>query len=268
MVVVSPSLVEEKVRGVDLLERAYKFLRGDEEVQALLRMSNVMTVERLLYNDHGPVHATIVAGSALHIFDMLVERGFVPTTLQHHTVDDIDEAKLVVLVSAYLHDIGNSVHRSQHELMGALMSDPILDRLLDEVVSDAPVSKRVRIKSEIKHAIYATYPPVKALTLEASSVKVADATDMAEGRARIPYSKGKLDMHSLSALSIKRVELEPGTQRPVRIKVVMTSYAGFFQVEQVLLPKIENSLLADEVEVVPYLIGRDGKLQPLTPIYP
>jgi len=268
VVLVSPALVEEKIRGVDLLERAYKFLRGDEEVQALLRMSNVMTVERLLYNDHGPVHAAIVSGSALHIFDMLVERGFVPTTLQHRTVDDIDEAKLIVLAGAYLHDIGNSVHRSQHELVGALMSDPILDRLLDEVMSDAPTSKRVRIKSEIKHAIYATSPPVKALTIEASSVKVADATDMAEGRARIPYSRGKLDMHSLSALSIKRVEIEPGSQRPVRIKVVMTSYAGFFQVEQVLLPKIENSMIADQVEVVPYLIGRDGSLQPLTPIYP
>ena len=227
-----------------------------------------MTVERLLYNDHGPVHAAIVAGSALQIFEMLMEYGVVPTTLQHNTVDDVEESRFVVLVSAYLHDIGNSVHRENHEFMGAIMSDPILDRLFDEVMPEAGPGRRARIKSEIKHAIYATHPTVKALTVEASSVKVADATDMAEGRARIPYSKGKLDMHSLSALSIKRVELEWGTKRPIRIKILMTSYAGFFQVEKVLLPKIEYSTIAEYVEVVPYLLGKDESVQPLTPIYP
>jgi metal-dependent HD superfamily phosphatase/phosphodiesterase len=33
-------------------------------------MSNVMAVERLKYNDHGPVHAKISSGAALEIFDL------------------------------------------------------------------------------------------------------------------------------------------------------------------------------------------------------
>jgi len=216
LVVVSPQLVVEKVRSSSLLERAYTAVSGDPEVRELLRMSNVMAVERLLYNDHGPIHAAIVAGSALEIFDILYEAGVTPSTLTENTLDDPDEARLVVLLGAYLHDIGNSVHRESHELIGALLADRILDRLLPKLLPEWNFNKRVRLKMEVLHSIYATAPAVKALTVEAGIVKVADATDMAEGRARIPYLKGKMDMHSLSALSIKRVEVERGSMRPLR----------------------------------------------------
>jgi metal-dependent HD superfamily phosphatase/phosphodiesterase len=258
----------EKIRGSPLLERAYTLVSGDPEIRELLRMSNVMAVERLLYNDHGPIHAAIVAGSALEIFDLIYESGVLPSTLTENTLEDPDEARLVVLLGAYLHDIGNSVHRENHELIGAMLADRILERLLPEMLPDWSYSKRVRLKSEVLHVIYATAPGVKALTVEAGVVKVADATDMAEGRARIPYLKGKLDMHSLSALSIKRVEIERGSLRPVRIKVFMTSYAGFFQIERVLLPKVETTPIREHVEVAPFIIKPDGSEEPLPPIHP
>ncbi len=267
-VVVSPRLVEEKVKDSPLLERAFKTVAGDSEVKELLRMSNVMAVGRLLYNDHGPVHAAIVAGSALEIFDILYESGVTPSTLADETLDDPDEARMVVLLGAYLHDIGNSVHRENHELIGAMLADRLLDRLLPEIVPEWSVEKRVRFKSEVLHAIYATAPGVEALTVEAGVVKVADATDMAEGRARIPYLKGKMDMHSLSALSIKRVEIDTGSLRPVRINVYMTSYAGFFQIERVLLPKVKTTPIREHVEVAPYLLKAEGPPEPLPLIHP
>ncbi len=265
---VTPKLVVEKVRGNELLERAFTIVSRDAEVRELLRMSNVMAVERLLYNDHGPVHAAIVTGSALEIFDILYEHGVTPSTILNNTLEDPDESRLVVLMGAYLHDIGNSVHRESHELIGALLADRILDRLLPEIMPGASQAKLVRMKMEVLHSIYATAPGVKALTVEAGIVKVADATDMAEGRARIPYLKGKMDMHSLSALSIKRVEIEKGSMRPVRIKVYMTSYAGHFQIERVLLPKVEDTPIRDYVEIAPYIVTRDEGEEPLPPIHP
>ena len=267
-VVVSPKLVEEKVRESPLLSRAYRVVSRDPEVRELLRMSNVMAVGRLLYNDHGPVHAAIVTGSALEIFDMLYESGVTPSTLMDETLEDPEEARLVVLLGAYLHDIGNSVHRENHELIGVYIADRLLDRLLPEIAPEWGLDKRVRLKSEVLHSIYATAPGVQALTVEAGVVKVADATDMAEGRARIPYLKGKMDMHSLSALSIKRVELETGSMRPVRINVYMTSFAGFFQVERVLLPKVKTTVIREYVEVAPYIIKPDGATEPLPLIHP
>ncbi len=79
---------------------------------------------------------------------------------------------------------------------------------------------------------------------------MADGTDMAGGRARIPYKTGKVDIHSLSALSITKVEIEGGDRKPVQILVSMNNPAGVFQIEQVLERKIKTSGIQDLVEVI------------------
>lgn len=264
--VVSPRLVEKHVSSSPLLSRAWRVLTSDREVNDLLRMSNVNAVERLLYNDHGPVHARIVAGSALEIFDILVEHGVEPSTVKSRTVGSLEEAKLVVLLAAYLHDIGNAVHRVNHEFMGAILAYSILGRLLPEILGDD--HKYINtIKAEVMHAIYSTDMNVQALTIEAGIVKVADATDMAEGRARYPYKRGKLDIHALSALAIRRVEIRRGGdgRRPVVIRVVMHDHAGYFQIEKVLMPKLRTSTIIDYVDVVPVIL-RDGEEREMPPV--
>ncbi|RLG88285.1 MAG: phosphohydrolase [Thermoprotei archaeon] len=249
MIPVSPDLIMEHVRRSDLLMRAYHILESDDEVQELIRMSNVMAVGRLMYNDHGIVHSRIVAGSALELFNILFESGIKPTTITDGTTRSVDEAKLVVLLASYLHDIGNAVHRNNHELIGALIAKDILDRILPEIMPGLERKRIVAIRQEVMHAIYATEMNVRALTMEAGVVKIADGTDMAEGRARIPYKLGKLDMHAVSALSVKRVFIGKGKVRPARIDVLMTDYAGLFQVEAILKPKILTSGLDGYIEV-------------------
>jgi len=258
MAVVGSQLVHKHVSKSPLLSRAWRTITRDVEVQELLRMANVNAVERLLYNDHGPVHAGIVAGSALEIYELLRAHGLRPSSLIHKTVETEDQARLIILLAAYLHDIGNSVHRDNHELIGALQASTLLSRLLPTIIGPEKERLGYRIRSEVMHAIYATSMHVQALTLEASIVKVADATDMAEGRARLPYNKGKEDIHALSALSIKSVEIVKGESRPVRIVVHMTDLAGMFQIEKVLLPKIKTSLIKEYIEIVP-LIEKNGK---------
>jgi metal-dependent HD superfamily phosphatase/phosphodiesterase len=45
-------------------------MEKDQEIQSYLKMANIMAVKRLGYNNHGPVHARIVSGSALEIFNV------------------------------------------------------------------------------------------------------------------------------------------------------------------------------------------------------
>ncbi len=73
---------------------------------------------------------------------------------------------------------------------------------------------------------------------------------MAEGRARTPYKLGNFDSHLISALSIKKVDILPGEDRPLRILVDMSHTAGVFQVEYVLGKKIRETALRNMVEVV------------------
>lgn len=256
-VIVNKAILQRWLERDSFVAFAVRVVEEDEEVRELLHMSNVNAVLRLGYNDHGPVHARIVAGAALELMRMLSRRGVAFTSLQHGSAVDENEVKLILILASYLHDIGNSVHRENHELIGALLAKDIVDRLLGKILPSVG-SRRVRLRQEILSAIYSTAMNVKPLTIEASIVRLADGLDMSEGRARLPYKLGKHDMHSLSALSIGKVELRPGTDTPIEVLVYMNDLAGFFQVERVLMPKIEGGKLKGLVKVHVFS-QRDGR---------
>ena len=254
MVVVSPSLIEQHLDN-PLVSKVYGLLESDEEVQTLLRMANVMAVTRLRYNDHGPVHSRIVAGSALELFEVL--RQEVQPSIVRDSVGTEEDSRVVVLCGAYLHDIGNSVHRESHHAHSYYLSIPILTRLLGEVYSTK--QHLFRVRQEILHSLYAHDDKVQCLTMEAGIAKIADGTDMAEGRARFPYLTGKVDMHSLSALAIKKVEILRGSVRPVKLLIDMTNPAGVFQMEWILETKLSTSGLQEYVEVSAQQDGKELK---------
>jgi hypothetical protein len=237
------------------VKQMFHLLENDPEVQGCLHMSNVMTVNRLKYNDHGVVHSRITAGSSLEIFDLLVKK--VERNTEQSGISTAD-ARIIVLTGAYLHDIGNSIHRADHHLHGCNIARPILDRLLIGVIPDDP-ELALRIKYEVLHSIFAHDDDAPCLTLEAGAITVGDGTDMAEGRARVPYNSGKVDIHSLSALSIKRVEIERGAATPVRILVHMDNPSGVFQMEEVLGRKIRTSGIDQHLEVIALMDGEEIK---------
>ncbi len=238
------------------VRRIFDLLEGDLEVQTHLRMSNEMAVKRLNYNDHGPTHARIAAGSSLEILAH-VSRVVEPTTVAEGTCD-LEGAKVITLTASYLHDIGNSVHRVDHIMHSCYLASPIIDRIYSTIYPGEP-EKVLKMKCETLHAIYAHEEPNQALSIEAGAAKVADGTDMAEGRARIPYRGGKVDMHSISATSIKRVDIEVGHEKPVSIRIYMDNPAGVFQIEEVIGKKVETSGISKYVELVAIENGREIK---------
>ena len=256
LVIVSQELIRKHLQDPKIA-RMYDLLEKDLEVQTYLEMSNVMAVKRLKYNDHGYVHSRITAGSALEIFDLIID-AITPTTVSNG-ICSVEDARLVVLCGAYLHDIGNAVHREKHFIHGCYLADPILQRLLSKVYPQRR-ELALKLKQEILHTIFSHQEEVRCLTVEAGVAKVADGTDMAGGRARIPYKKGKVDIHSLSALAIDKVEILRGRSRPVRIVIHMDNPAGVFQIERVLSRKIATSGIEELVEVAAMEEGREIKL--------
>lgn len=256
---VSPALLNKHLSKYKLVQDAYELLMKDAEFNVLLEMANINAVKRLLYNDHGPVHARIVAGSALEIFDRLIQHNVVPSSLAYKTAGNVEEASLIVFLGAMFHDIGNSVHRANHEMIGALIARPILDRVLRRLFPKDK-RKRVMLRQEVMHAIYSTAMEVQSLTIEGGIVKIADGTDMAMGRARYPYKMGKNDMHALSAISVQKVTISTD-EKPVVINVYMKDSAGVFQIEEVLAPKINTSGLKAYVAVNAYHNGKKYNLE-------
>ncbi|MDI9619399.1 MAG: HD domain-containing protein [Candidatus Nezhaarchaeota archaeon] len=247
MVVVNSRLVYSKVKKYERLTKFFRMLELNDEVQALLRMANTMAVTRLFYNDHGVVHSRTVSGSALEIMDVLEQRGVQPSIVKDGE-GSLEDSRIVVLGGAYLHDVGNAIHREAHHVHGVFLANELLKKMMSKLYSDDKHKAHI-IRQEVLHAIFSHDENVTSLTIESGVVKVADGTDMAEGRARVPYKLGKSDIHGFSALAIKRVEISEGVSRPLKITVDMDNEAGIFQVEEVLGAKIRGSSISSLVEV-------------------
>jgi len=157
-----------------------------------------------------------------------------------------------VVLGSIFHDLGMIVAREGHEQISALLALEFLNKHLQRVYND---EERAIITSEVLHAVVSHERPRKPLTVEAGVVGVADALDMEEGRARIPFEAGKVDIHSVSALSIQRVEIQGGKEKPITIRITMSNPAGVFQIDQLLKPRIENSGLQGYIRVIAEVTG-------------
>jgi len=218
----------------------------DPEARTNWDMADYMTVNKLGYNDHGMTHALITSTNAVRIFDLLVRAGVKPDVVTSGAGDE-DDACLVTAIATLLHDIGNQIHRQDHELMGAVLARGMLDRLMPEIYPD--VEQRIELRAFILHAIRSHDFDPLPLTFEAGVVAVADGTDITKGRGRQAFDLGKVDIHSVSALAIDEVHIAAGEQFPVEITVVMNNSAGIFQIEDTLTRKVVRGPVAKWITV-------------------
>ncbi|NHJ85722.1 MAG: HD domain-containing protein [Asgard group archaeon] len=270
MQVVDRDKVIEEVNGlIDSLgfkkaKDMWNFLITDPEINAAIKAANRLAVKYLGYTDHGLDHVSIVCRNVLKIIEAISE--YVKPAIVLQEIGDTDDAAVVCLAACYLHDVGHVVHREYHELISSLTAKDLLYPKLKKMYSDA--DKRYEILAHIQHAIFAHDDDVECLTPEAGCVSIADGLDMSEGRSRKPYDMGKVDIHSISALSIQSIEISKGTKKkPLRIDIMMISEAGVFQVEEVFLPKVKTSGLMDDIEINTLVNGKPLALSQILKMY-
>ena len=181
-----------------------------------------------------PTHATVATASALTMLDLLEGSPFCPDIVAGG-FGDLDDAALVVMTAMLCHDLGNTVHREEHANLSVVVALPILDRLLPEIYDDP--GQRIAIRSFILSAMYSHHGTPRPLTIEAALVCIADSTDMTKGRGRVAFASGSITIHSVSALSIEKVEIRKGDEKPIGLVIHMSSPAGIFQVQEILAPK-------------------------------
>ncbi len=261
---IDASLLKQSEENIDNIlskypkaQRAWDQLRNDSFMSAQWDMSDYIAVTKMRYNAHGDIHAKIVTANALKMLDLLLETGVQPdivkasqeTSESGNPVEsgDVDDAHLIILLSGLLHDIGNQVNRSDHNLHSEILAIPILDKVLTQIYPDE--RKRGMIRGFILHCIYTHMEDIPSYTLEASLVKVADGTDMTKGRGRTPYEMGNVNIHCVSAMSIGEVEIAKGKEKPIGVRINMTNSAGVFQVEEILYKKLVAGVAGKYVEI-------------------
>ncbi len=161
-----------------------------------------------------------------------------------------------------MHDMGMSISRQNHEELSALLCQPILDRAIRHIHPD-DLHKRVVIKGIATEAIIGHMSSHKVHSTEAGILLIADGCDMTKGRARIPLSINTHpkvgDIHKYSANAIKWIGIHHGERLPIKIDIEMTAEVGFFQIEEVLLEKINASPAKKYVELYAGVEGEERK---------
>ncbi len=222
--------------------RVYDYLRSNRRIKGLLDMSNIVLVHRLKFNDHGVTHAMITTRNSLKILDILG-----PEIVVTEDWRDFEDSKLIVMVASYLHDIGNSIHREEHEFLSVMLAKPFVEEITSMVYEDE--EKAMKVASMIYEAIMCHMGRFEPTSIEAGVVATADGCDMEQERARLPFRLGGHDIHKYSALAVQKVEITRGEEKPLRIEVYMKDPSGTFQIEEILMKKIKGTNFEKFVEI-------------------
>ena len=237
------------------------YLFEDQELQMMQEYANNVSIKRLGYNDHGPVHMRQVAGNAIKMLNILQQSG-IKTSLEREEIGTFEDSMCAVIIAGLMHDLGMMIGRQGHEDMSALLAQPIIARALEHIFPN-DLTRRVVIKSMATEAIIGHMSSRKIHSIEAGVILIADGCDMTKGRARIPMSINKTpkvgDIHKYSANAITRIGIHHGERRPIRIDIEMTGDVGFFQIEEVLLTKIDSSPAKEYVELYAGVTGEEPK---------
>ena len=230
---------------------AVEYMIQDPEIKYLQDYANTVSIKRLNYNDHGPVHMRKVALNAT-IMAELLKQGDIKFNLEVEGCGSYEESLKAVLIAAFLHDIGMSIGRQEHEKNSVILAAPIIERILRHIYGDN-IEKIVILRSLALECISGHMGTQKIHSLEAGLVLIADGLDMEKGRARIPMlietASRVGDIHKYSATAIQKVSIEEGQKKPVKITVAMSESVGLFQIEEVLFAKINSSPMKPYIEL-------------------
>ena len=228
-------------------------LIDDEEIQAIQDYANNVSIVRLGYNDHGPVHMRTVCRNALKMLKILHQSG-IKTSLENEQAGSFLDSVCAVMIAGFMHDFGMTIGRQDHELYSGILAYNIIDRILNQALSgQGNLRRKIIIRSMAMEGILGHMGTRRIHSIEAGLILIADGCDMTKGRARIPMELNTKpsvgDIHKYSANSIEKVKIHQGSEKPIQIEVFMSSDVGFFQIEEVLIPKINSSPAKGFVEL-------------------
>jgi metal-dependent HD superfamily phosphatase/phosphodiesterase len=237
-------------------------INADDELRQLWRSANLNAVDRLGLGDCGEVHVRIVANAALKLLRLLREAGHQPAVVTHHGLTP-DEAEIIVVLAAALHDLGLAVHSDPAVAarVGPVFADRKVRELLDGLY---PARERAVLLAEALHAVVAQEANVECLTLEARVLKLADALDLSKGRARQTSEVSQRPGAVNTLPVVDEVTIQRAKAPPVRVVLRLARADGLPALEAMLQAKLERVPLGGLVEMLArFEDERAGTFQPI-----
>ena len=108
------------------IQEALDLLIKDQELNHFQEYANIVSINRLGYNDHGPVHARMVARNSLDILNLLENK--IETSLEEEKLGTFEDSTILILIAAFCHDIGMAMGRKSHERNSIIIGTEIIER--------------------------------------------------------------------------------------------------------------------------------------------
>ena len=140
--------IRAPTRGNRRLERLLDAVNADDQVKAWWHVSAVNATRRLGMSDHSWVHVRIVLNIALRLYRLLRQRDVEPAMVATHRMRSAD-AEVVIAAACLLHDVGMSVHRTDHEAFSLFLAADKLGDLLAGIYEEP---ERSVVAAEAMHA--------------------------------------------------------------------------------------------------------------------
>ena len=253
--------IQNRLKNHPVCLELVNYLFADAELQEMQEYANNVSIRRLGYNDHGPVHMRQVVGNAIKMLNILHDFD-IKTSLEKEEMGSFEDSLCAVVIASFMHDVGMSIGRQDHEKMSVLLAAPLIQRTVEHIFKD-DLHKKVVIRSLALETIIGHMGSNKIHSLEAGIILIADGCDMTKGRARIPLSINTTpkvgDIHKYSAHAITRVGIHHGERKPIKICIEMSQDVGFFQIEEVLLTKVNSSPAKEFIELYAGVTGQEFK---------
>lgn len=151
------------------MEITYALIKENKEINLLIEKGN-QVLRELGYTEHSRKHAAKTAETAAMI---LKELGY-----GRHKVE-------LARIAGYMHDIGNSVNRTDHAHTGAMLAYGILKEM------GMPLEDVLTVTSAIGHHDEATGSPVDEVS---AALILADKSDVRRNRVQNPVP-ARFDAH-------------------------------------------------------------------------
>ncbi len=167
----------------------YQEIRNNEEVCALLERGN-QNLGVLGFTDHSEDHCLLVAERAAYILRKL---GF-----DEHTQE-------LAKIAGFMHDIGNSINRTHHAELGALLANDILKH------TDMPMADRIAVIAAIGQHDESTGNSMDPIS---AALILADKTDVRRNRVRTKDT-AKFDIHDRVNHAVTGSTLKVNTEEKI-----------------------------------------------------
>ena len=200
----------------------YEQIRNNEEIRAFLKKGND-NLGVLGFTDHSTAHCALVAERAAEI---LAELGY-----DKHTIE-------LAKIAGFMHDIGNSINRSQHAGYGAILAYELLKE------TDMPLEDRLTVVSAIGNHDEKDGVAVDAVT---AALIIADKTDVR--RSRVQSSKEEFDIHDRVNYAVIRTDVVIDKEnKTITLKLdVDESICSMYEYFEIFLGRMEMSRKAAAV---------------------